>query len=205
MLSGCSSGVTPEKSARIDPQKTGLVLVTIDRSGSPDTEKATIEFPLRRVDQPDGSFTHADVSTRKGLWLVEVPPGRYEIAYWNVAARFGRSEFLQQKFEFDVRPGQVTYIGHLDVEVLPILNRQGERMNTQVRPTLESKLDESVADFHLHYPALANVPIENAAPKKFALYPTTVVSNIPTTSTVTEPWGHYWPEPMPTKPEFLNR
>lgn len=163
-ISGCSTAVSPQKATRIDVAKTGLILATLERTGPGDTKYASIEFPFRPVDGRENPFKNPAVSSSKKLWLVEVPPGRYRIADWYLAAGSPRVEIAEQPFEFEVRPGQVTYIGRLEVAVVTMYNDVGIQMSSWVQPVLENHYARAVAEFRRQYPALDSVPVFNAAP-----------------------------------------
>ena len=202
VLAGCSSAVTPEKSARLEPRKTGLILATIDRSGAPEARNAiAVEFPIRRVDQPDSSFKNPNINSKQGVWLIEVPPGRYEIADWELQARYPRTELLRQGYQFEVRPGEVTYLGHIDVAVVAVLNEHGVRTASLVRPTLNDRCTSAVAAFREKYPALSDLAVNDVAPLQFALYPTmTALPDVGPTTMYT----NYAPPQLIWAPKFLS-
>ena len=213
-LAGCSTAVTPEKSARIDVQKTGLVLVTLIKTGpGSDPRNISIEFPFRPVDRTDNSFLDSfldrGINSSKELWLVKIPAGRYQIADWGLWCFDARHEFAGLPFEFEVRPGEVTYIGRLEVAVVTEKNAQGQQMYEWVQPVLENHYTRTVAAFRQQYPALASVPVVNAAPVKlFAWNPVGRSPTNLTTTTVSsmgdQGYKTYFPPPLNTTPRMLS-
>lgn len=175
VLSGCSTAVSPQKSTSIDVQKTGLVLVTLIRTGSGDGPKNTsIEFPFRPLDRPENSFLDSfvdrGINSSKELWLVEVPAGRYQIADWSQAGYWPRTEIAERPYEFEVRSGQITYLGRLEAAVVTVRNKHGKRMYSFVQPVLEDHHERTIAIFRREYPAFASVPVFNAAPAKLFVW-----------------------------------
>lgn len=170
-MSGCSTAVSPEKSAKIDMQKTGLVLATLNWTATPeDSVRLKMEFLLQPVEHPDRMLTAPSITSEKNLWLVALPPGRYQLADWFNSAYSGPKTALTP-FYFEVKAGRVTYLGNLQVKVTSFKNQRGRVYGSIVRPTLENHFAAAVGDFHQQYPALASVPIDDVAPAKFDLFP----------------------------------
>ena len=175
ILAGCSTAVSPAKSAKIDPQKTGLVLATLHRTG----EKYTwVEFMLHQVDGRESSFTNLAIDSTKELTLIEVPVGRYQIADWTVtdgAQLTGPgTQYATKAFEFDVRPGEVTYLGHFEVSVKEESYFSSHWRFPRARPVLEDHSAQAIAAFRQQYPALTAVPVRSVAPERVALIPAPV-------------------------------
>lgn len=207
-ISGCSTAVSPGKSSRIDVQKTGLVLVTLIKTGPDnDPKNVSIQFPFRPVDHSDSSFKKWEITSGKELWLVEVPPGRYQIADWTLWCFDPRTEIAEVPFEFEVRAGEVTYIGRLEAAIVTQKNKQGQQMYEWVQPVLENHYGRALAVFRQQYPALASVPVVNAAPiKLFAWNPSGRSPTYWTTTTVSSmgSYGTYFPTPPSTTPRMLG-
>ena len=171
-MSGCSTAVSPEKSTKIDPQKTGLVLATIGWTAAPEEiARRKVEFVLQLVEHPDRLLTAQSITSDKNLWLVALPPGRYRLADWYSSIHSSGPKSALAPFEFEVKSGSVTYVGNFQVKVTSLKDERGRIVGSIVRPTLENRYAAAVADFHQRYPALANVPIEDVAPEKFDLFP----------------------------------
>ncbi len=174
LLAGCSTAVTPEKSAQIDPAKTGLVLATVAESG---VENSWAQFTLRSVDGHDRALHSPAINTTQKLWLVEVPPGRYRIADWTVSGVLPAAgpaiRNAAQELEFEVRPGEVTYLGQFVIAGDLVKDASGQhRTFVWSRPVLEDRAKEANEAFKRQYPALADVPVRSVAPERIDLTPT---------------------------------
>jgi hypothetical protein len=182
-LVGCTTAVTPEKAANVDLQKTGLVLATISRSGeAEDVKKVLIEFYLRPYDGEGNPLKELVINSWEPMWLIEVPLGRYEITDWFLSAGTMRRESAEKGFEFEVRPGQITYIGHFDVAVARAKNFFGLRVIPEAIPALRDDYERTLVAFRKQYPALADKKVHNVAPQRFIWGATdskTIPVNIP--------------------------
>jgi len=202
LLAGCSTAVSPAKSAKIDPQKTGLVLATLTRTGPQD---ARVEFTLRRVDGRQGAFTNLAIDATRELSLIEVPVGRYQIAGWlateGATIAGPGTEPATKPVEFEVRPGEITYLGHLQVAVNWMHNPiHSSSIYVRARPVLEDRSAKTIEAFRQQYPALAAMPVRNVAPQRVALVrPATepVPWFAPIAQTETRRF-----DPMPTGPKW---
>jgi hypothetical protein len=195
-LVGCSTAVSPKEAARIDPQKTGLVLATIYQAGEKDT---WLDFTLHSLDGHDSSFLYPSIKPTQGLWLVEVPAGRYQLENWVIAERWTITEgpdpseagqsWITPRVEFEVKPGEITYLGHFEV---PDHRSQ--------RPILLVDWHKKgIALFRQRYPALADMPVRLVAPEQIALVRSfeNYVANFPVNASFRD-----YPAPMPTGPKF---
>jgi hypothetical protein len=168
LLTGCITAVSPEKAAAVDLQKSGLVLATIARRGTADdAAKVTVEFYLRPVDGRGSVLKDNVVNSYREMWLLEIPFGRYKIEDWYMAAGTERRASAPHPFEFEVRPGEVTYIGHFEVEVARFPNTFGLRVIPAATPSLVDRSTEDEAAFRAAFPQLKSVPLRNAAPRLF--------------------------------------
>jgi hypothetical protein len=191
LISGCSTAVSPEKSATINLQKTGLVLATVDRSGTPEEAKGTwVNVTLESVDGRDSVLKNLAINNTKDLWLIEVPPGRYRLADWTISrARSWGAGTSAQDYVFEVQPGRITYLGHLDVRVRAAKYSSDRPFVVHAWLTLEDHSAETLAAFRQQYPVLAKMPVDNAAPRRFALIPT-------------EPTDAGWPNSITQRKDF---
>jgi hypothetical protein len=190
LISGCSTAVSPEKSARINLQKTGLILATVDRSGAPQETKGTwLEVTLESVDGRDSVLKRLAINSTKELWLIEVPPGRYRLADWTMSRARSWRAGTAQNYEFEVQPGRITYLGHLDLKLRAAKHSVDQSFSTQAWIVLEDRSAKTLAAFRQQYPALAKVPVHDAAPRQFALIPT-------------EPTDAGWPNPITQTKDF---
>jgi len=202
IVAGCSTAVSPAKASRVDPQKTGLVLATMHGHGPQNT---WAEFMLHSLDGRDSSFRNIAVDSTKALSLLEVPAGRYEIADWTVTGGAKitgpGTQTATQPFVFEVRPGEITYLGHFEVPVKPTPVNSGQGSMLRAQPILEDRSEKTVAEFRRQYPTLAQLPVHNVAPKRVALIPAPTgpyayfaldFSQMPSSS----------PASMPTGPKF---
>ncbi len=203
ILAGCSTAVSPAKSARIDPQKTGLVLATMHGHGPKYT---WVEFMLHSLDGHDSSFHNMAIDSTQTLTLVEVPVGRYEIADWTVTSgeRFTGpgTQTATQPFVFEVRPGEITYLGHFEVPVKPTPVNSGYWNMLRGQPVLEDRYQKTVTEFRRQYPALAALPVHSVAPQRVALIPSPTgrYAYFGPDFSWSGPLSYY--QPMPTGPKW---
>ncbi len=202
-LAGCSTAVSPKQSAKIDPQKTGLVLASLNQTGS---KTGWVEFTLHRVDGSESSFHKLAISPNEKLTLIEVPLGHYEIAGWTVSngeqLTGPGTQPATQPFEFDVRPGQITYLGHFEVVVRWLTYPDSaSHIYSRAWPVLEDRHAKEIGAFHQQYPALADVPVRSVAPQRVALVQvaTGEYAWFPDKYLV---WPQTSPEPMPDGPKW---
>lgn len=169
VFAGCITAVSPEKASTVNLQQTGLVLATLARRGDADDVKnVTVEFYLRPVEGRGNLLKDLVINTSRELWLIEVPFGRYRISDWFLSGGTLRDERAKQGFEFDVLPGQVTYIGHFDVAVDRVRNTFGLRVIPQAVPVITDDYNNAVAAFQRQFPALSKAAVRNAAPPRFS-------------------------------------
>jgi hypothetical protein len=185
LISACSTAVSPEKSVKINLQKTGLILATVDRSGTPQEAKGTwVEVTLQSMDGRDSVLKNLAINNTKELWLIEIPPGRYRLADWTISrARSWHAGMAAQNYEFEVQPGRITYLGHLEVNLRAPQHSVDQPYFAPAWLVLEDRSAQTIAIFRQQYPALAKVPVHDAAPRQFALVPT-------------EPTDAGWPSPI---------
>jgi len=173
LMTACSTAVSPEKASQVDPAKTGLVLVTVAEIGGKDSGT---KFTLLSAGGHDGALHGQAINPSKELWLLEVPPGRYRLADWIVmreAPVTGTGAHTgTQEFEFEVRPGEVTYLGRFVVTRRPVMDAYGKpQAFAWARPVLEDHAKETMEAFQQQYPALAAVPVRSVAPQRIDLIP----------------------------------
>ncbi|HET7536584.1 MAG TPA: hypothetical protein VFJ90_09035 [Candidatus Didemnitutus sp.] len=169
---GCSTAVSPDKAAHLNLEKTGLLLATVSRTNASDDLKyIDVELMLTPVNHADTAFKNASITGTEGPCLVEVPPGRYRFGNWQVAGGTAGADNIEHEFEFDVAPGQVTYIGHVEISVTGANVGVGTKswVNVRERSVLRNRYDEAVAAFRQSYPTLAAIPIRNVAPRELTM------------------------------------
>lgn len=168
LSAGCVTAISPEKAGNIDPAKTGLVLATLKTVGeAEDVKKVTIEFYVRPTEGRGSMLKDLVMDSSKDLWLIEVPPGHYQISDWFLNGGTLRRETAEQRFEFEVRSGEITYIGNFEVQVKRGKNTFGLRVIPLAIPTLGDDYAGGMAAFRERYPALATTAVRNAAPAMF--------------------------------------
>lgn len=165
-LAGCITEVSPEKANKLDLQKTGLVLATTEATGlAKDVKHVLYDFYIRPID-PDRRYSTYYVSSGKAMWLLEIPPGRYRIDDWFLGSGTSRAFSASTGFEFDVRPGEVTYIGHFKISVSQAKNMLGLRVIPQGQPVLENQYSKAEKLFRNSYPSLNATVVRDAAPRE---------------------------------------
>jgi hypothetical protein len=168
VLGGCVTAVSPEKAASVDLTKRGLVLASLTRNGeADDAKKVTVEFYLRPTAGSGDFLKELVINSSKDLWLIEVPLGHYRIADWFLSAGTMRRESAEQGFEFDVLPGQITYIGLFEVAVTRVKNAFGLRVIPQAVTTLKDDYANTMIAFRQKFPELSATVVRNVAPPKF--------------------------------------
>ncbi len=168
LLTGCITAVNPETAASVDLTKTGLVLASMRLSGeADDVKKVAVEFYLRPLEGRGSFMKELVINSSRDLWLIEVPLGSYRIGDWFLGAGTMRRESGEHSFEFDVRPGEITYIGLFDVAVEREKNTFGLRVIPLASPVLRDDYIHTVSAFKEKFPSLSGTPIRNASPAKF--------------------------------------
>jgi hypothetical protein len=169
LFAGCITAVSPEKAASVDLAKTGLVLATLTRTGNADdVKRVLVEFYLRPTVGRGDFLKEPVINSTKDLWLIEVPLGHYRIADWFLGAGTMRRESAEQGFEFDVLPGEITYIGHFEVAVARAKNTFGMRVIPQAAPALKDDYASTLVAFRERFPRLSSTVVRNAAPPQFS-------------------------------------
>jgi hypothetical protein len=168
-FAGCITAVSPEKAASVDLNKTGLVLASLTRTGSPsDVKRVSVEFYLRPTVGHGDFLKELVINDSNDLWLIEVPLGRYRINDWLLAAGPVRRESAERGYEFDVLPGEITYIGHFEVAVTRAKNMLGMRVIPQAIPALKDDYASTLVAFRRRFPRLSSTVVRNAAPSQFS-------------------------------------
>jgi hypothetical protein len=163
----------------------------VDRSGAPQETKDTwVDINLESVDGRDSVLKNLSINSTKELWLLEVPPGHYRFSEWTRSrARSWGAGRAAQGYEFEVHPGRITYVGHLDLKLRAAKHSGDQPLVVHAGLMLEDRSGQTIAAFRQLYPLLAKLPVDNAAPQQFALIPT-------------EPTDAGWPNPITQRKNF---
>lgn len=170
LAGGCVTAVSPETAAKLNIKETGLVLATTESIGSEkDVKRVVFEFYVRPTD-PGRRLSVYYISSGKPMWLLEIPPGKYRIDDWFLGSGTARSVSAAEGFEFEVKPGEVTYIGHFKFSVHLAKNMLGMRVIPQGLPVLENSYEVALKQFRKDYPSLVDVAVRNSAPPQTFLW-----------------------------------
>ena len=171
VLAGCNSAtVSPHDAATLDLSKTGLVLVTWEPGDSIFERRnaATTEVFLKPLSGGGSEREALAIKSTQPVSLVELSPGRYQLSDFilNAGGITVRGPLDQKKerslFEFEVRPGEVTYLGNFH----PVLTtpRQDAFFPSHGALYLQDWSAQTLAVFRRQYPTLSNARIRDAAP-----------------------------------------
>ena len=165
VIAGCSTAVTPKNASSLNLNKNGLVLSSWQHSGGPAHGMDwQVEVPL----YPTGerAQTIPVIKSSNELSLLEVPPGHYRIVDCQFLPMKMNQEGARAEFEFDVRPGEVTYLGCFAVAYETGV-RVNDYLELKAQFVLEDRKAMDYGRFRESYPTLALVKMGNAAPKRF--------------------------------------
>lgn len=166
-LGGCTSALSPDRAASVNLQKNGFALATWEQDASPaKVVGIRVEAPLRPVDRPERPLLDPWISSKRRLWLVALPAGRYQVSEWYMAGALDNAAAPSQRFEFEVRPGEVTYLGNFDLAV-EMRGKPGHRRATRAWMLLDDQYGKAAGEFEKQYPVLAAMPVRDAAPQRF--------------------------------------
>ena len=174
LLAGCATTISPNNAAKLNIARSGLVLVTWE-TGASNPGRTIIDYAEVRLQQVSGEGREMEkrvIKSTQPLSLIELRPGRYRIADFRLASGIlildgplGHQE-AGNVFEFEVRPGEVTYLGNLHpFSESTILS---DRYIFRASLVLQDRCGSTVALFRQEYPALSTVRVRDAAPRLIA-------------------------------------
>ena len=159
LSSACSTAITPQNAASANVRSYGVVVASVEQFSNHDYTKQNIknmmlEFYVRSSNLVSYEPFH---SMNGQLKVFMLRPGAYSISDWWVSYFIADRRFrTDNKFEFIVEPGTVTYIGAFETEVWL------ERGTPHAVPTMRDKRDRDMSQFAEEYPALASLPKQYA-------------------------------------------
>jgi hypothetical protein len=171
LIAGCTTTLSPSGAANLDLAKTGVVLVTWvpGTSVAEKENRAYGEVHLRQVSGEGGERLDRVVKSTELMSLIELPPGRYRVGEFRMSVPSWKYDGMlgHQKqgnvFEFEVRPGEVTYLGNFHPVI--DLRTHTDRFSFSASLFLEDQYGKTVGVFGQEYPALSSARIRDAAPK----------------------------------------
>ena len=184
LVAGCTTAVTPEKAASVNPEKTGLVLATWFRNGpAQDSRIIFVQAPLESLSGNGKLGTSLDIKSTNELSLVEVPPGKYRIKQWYVYGGLDYHNDPAESFEFEVRAGEITYVGNFDLIVVKS-RTETNWAKLDMWLVADDRSEKASIEFQKVYPELSKLPIRNVAPNKRFVW-----NEAPVTTFATSPPG----------------
>ncbi|HTL68044.1 MAG TPA: hypothetical protein VL200_10310 [Lacunisphaera sp.] len=203
LVSGCTSALSPERATQVDRGHKGFVLATWEH-GTPLYRGGAVhaEVPLQPANRPRARLFDPGISNQQPLSLLALPPGRYRISEWYMWGAVDNAAVPRQRYEFVVRPGEITYLGNFDLvtdNAAPGIIVRGATVLV-----LDDHYEKAVTDFARQFPALASLPVRNGAPaREFALMSVPAedsrVDSFTAYVTV-NPWGISLPQNNPLWP-----
>ena len=111
-------------------------------------------FGKRDFTNPDGA-----------LWVLELEPGTHQIDGWGVRYNTGLGEGVFQPrgcppLTFQVRSGEVIYLGNLHMETFMVRNIFGLKVLGKGYPMFRNERVRDVAKFQEKYPKFSNRPVQ---------------------------------------------
>jgi len=171
VITGCTTAISPNTASAVDLEKKGLVLATLRYSGNvANARYVRTEIYLWRAAAEDSGLRHWTIDSSKELWLIELPIGHYRIADWRLGGGIEKSEGTEQSFEFDVRPGEVTYLGEFNVAMAPS-RLSGNVVYPRAALFLEDRYEKTEEMFRKQYSSLSAVPVRDVAPLRVVSIP----------------------------------
>lgn len=122
--------LSPHKAALVDLGSTsivfGTIAETVKNDGGP---KGSVAYHIRRV---NGRGVFEELDSKKGLFALSLKPGLNEFYYWTVSGKPSQQAQTdlpqdQNRCQFEVRAGHLTYIGRIVTDVVYSKDEDGRR------------------------------------------------------------------------------
>lgn len=163
-LASCVTNLSNEKLTLLANSNDGAILAFVAKRGeAEDVKHVNVEFYVRR-EGFSGKYNPSSFLASPGLHLQALKPGKYRIDDWMMIAGAMIKVDADHPFEFEVRPGEVTYIGSFEIEVERSKNRFGMNVIPDAAPTIKDQFEEIRHQAIVQYPALKDLRISNQAP-----------------------------------------
>ncbi len=159
---GLAKKMVPNKGAWLDLRSNGILFgTTAVVSRDLGRSKPNVTYYIRRK---DGVGKPEKLVPKKGLFSFSLRPGIYEIYDWSVSGSKGYES--QDRYEFEVKAGFLTYIGRIVTDVNLIENEAGKRVLKNL-PFVSDNANYDAALFTEFYPVLAKLNVIVAVRDRF--------------------------------------
>ncbi len=160
--SGYAKKMVPNRGAWLDLESNGVLFGTtavvardIGRS------KPSVTYYIRRK---DGLGKPEKLVPKKGLFSYSLAPGIYEIYDWSLSGN--KKHESQDRYEFEVKAGFLTYIGRIVTDIVPVENEKGRKV-LENQPFVTDNASYDAALFSEIYPVLAKLNVIVAVRDEF--------------------------------------
>lgn len=183
LLSGCVSTGEITRDQEVKKEK-GVILASISSSikKSPTNisfyfQKAGEKREIGMFQEEPGSFSKPindfpdDPNRRGRLLAFEVDPGNYNLTKWKIYAFTGAGhKYIEPKepkpLPFIVKPGEITYLGNLHVDIIYGENMFGFSIPAGGLSSIDNRADVDLQLLKDKYPNIRNWPIVISIPDR---------------------------------------
>ena len=161
--SGLAKKMVPKKGAWLDLRSNGILFgTTAVVARDLGRSKPNVTYYIRRK---DGLGKPEKLVPKKGLFSFSLKPGVYEIYDWSLSG--SKSHESQDRYEFEVKAGFLTYIGRIVTDVNLMENEAGKKVLKNL-PFVSDNANYDSALFAEIYPVLAKLNVIVAVRDRFA-------------------------------------
>lgn len=160
--SGFAKKMVPNKGAWLDLRSNGILFGTtavVDRELG--RSKPSVTYFIRKK---DGEGKPEKLVPKKGLFSYSLDPGVYEIYDWSMSGSKGYES--QDRYEFEVKAGFLTYIGRIVTDIALIENEDGKKV-LKNQPFVTDNVSYDATLFAEIYPVLAKLDVIVAVRNNF--------------------------------------
>lgn len=163
---GCEFGyaekITPNKAKWLDLSSKGIAFGTIAGTERAKSSKAKVTYYIRRK---DGMGKPQKLVSGNGLFTYLLEPGSYEIYDWALSG--AKPKASDSRYEFQVWPGRLTYLGRVVTDLQAVEDGKGKR-SLENKPYVIDQIEFDATLFAELYPALTDLDVYLAAQNQFA-------------------------------------
>ncbi len=159
---GFAKKMVPNKGAWLDLRSNGILFgTTAVVSRDLGRSQPSVTYFIRRK---DGEGKPEKLVPKKGLFSYSLKPGIYEIYDWSMSGSRGYES--QDRYEFEVKAGFLTYIGRIFTDVALVDDEKGKKV-LKNQPYVTDNVNYDATLFAEIYPVLAKLDVIVAVRNNF--------------------------------------